>query len=189
MRVLRRCGKQGCPCAGDITIVRIAAVAVVLATFVVLGVPWGGPSGSLEPSTAAAAPAATSIDGLQFSTRVSSDGKPEDPRVELGSGTHTVWASFQYHEHDSSAKVSYLVRANGEDYTFGKLNCCDGSSGRFAFPITKRNGGGDLPGAAYDVRVYVNDAEVAQGGFGVNGRQGLDSDGQGSGNGNGNDNN
>jgi hypothetical protein len=169
-------------------IVRIAAIAVVLATFVVLGAPWNGSSVSLEPATVSAAPAATSTDGLQFSTHVSSDGKPEDPRVEFGDGTHTVWASFQYHDHDPSAKVSYLVRADGEDYTFGKLDCCGGRNGRYAFPITKRNGNGDLPGASYDVRVYVNDAEVAHAGFGVKGRDGLDHDGQENGNSNGNDN-
>ena len=191
MRVFTKCGKRGCPCAGDIMIVRIAVVAVVLATFVVLGAPWNGSSVSLAPATVSAAPvgapAATSTDGLQFSTHVSSDGKPQDPRVEFGSGTNTVWASFQYHDHDPSAKVSYLVRADGEDYTFGKLDCCNGSNGRYAFPITKRSGSGDLPGAAYDVRVYVNDTEVANGGFGVKGRGGLDHDGQGNGNGNDND--
>jgi hypothetical protein len=172
-------------------IVRIAAVAVVLATFVALGTSRNGSGVSLEPTTAAAAPvaapAATSTDGLQFSTRVSSDGKPEDPRTEFGDGTNTVWASFQYHEHDSNAKVSYLVRADGEDYKYGTLDCCKGSNGRYAFPITKKNGHGDLPGAAYDVRVYVNDAEVAHGGFGVKGRDGLDHDGQENGNGNDND--
>jgi hypothetical protein len=163
-------------------IVRLAAIVAVLATFVALGTPWNGPAVALQPTTAAAAPVATSTDGIQFSTHVSSDSRPESPRTELGDGTNTVWASFQYHEHDPSAKVSYLVRANGEDYKFGRLDCCSGSSGRFAFPITKRNGNGDLPGAAYDVRVYVNDAEVAQGGFGVNGRDGLDHDGQENGN-------
>jgi hypothetical protein len=71
-----------------------------------------------------------------------------------------------------------LIRANGEDYDDFKLDCCNGSNGRFAFQIRKRNGGGELPGAAYDVRIYVNGAEVAQGGFGVNGRGGLDNDGQ-----------
>jgi len=168
-------------------IVRFAVVAAVLAAFIALGTPWNGPVLGLQPSTAAAAPAATSTDGIEFSTHVSSDARPEDPRIEFGSGTNTVWASFQYHDHDSSAKVSYLVRADGEDYTFGKLDCCNGSSGRYAFPIRKRNGNGDLPGAAYDVRVYVNNAEVAHAGFGVKGRGGLDHDGQG--NGNGNDNN
>ena len=172
-------------------IVRLAAFLAVLATFVALGNPWNNePAVGFRPATAeaapVAAPAATSIDSLQFSTDVSSDARPESPRTEFGDGTNTVWASFQYRDHDPSARVSYLVRANGEDYKFGKLDCCGNSNGRYAFPITRRSGNGDLPGAAYDVRVYVNDAEVAQGGFGVKGREGLDHDGQG--NGNGNDN-
>jgi hypothetical protein len=167
-------------------IVRFAVIAAVLASFIMLGTPWNGPAVTLRPTTAAAAPAAapaaTWTDGLQFSTHVNSDGKPENPRVEFGDGTNEVWVSFEYHDHDPNAKVSYLARANGEDYKFGKLDCCEGSHGRYAFPITKRSGGGDLPGAAYDVRIYVNDAEVAQGGFGVNGRQGLDNDGEQQGN-------
>jgi hypothetical protein len=148
-------------------IVRIAAVAAILAGFVALGM-----------TTAAAAPAATSAGGIQFSTSVDSQARPENPRTEFGSGTDTVWASFEFRDHDPNADVTALVRTNGDDYREYDLACCDSSSGRFAFPITKRGGGGDLPGAAYDVRVYVNGAEVAQGGFGVNGRGGLDNDGQ-----------
>ena len=186
MRVFKKCGKKGCSCSGDLMIVRLAAIVAVLATFVALGTPWNGPAAALQSTTAAAAPvaapAATSTDDLQFSAHVSSDSRPESPRSEFGGSVDAVWASFQYHEHDPSAKVSYLVRANGEDYKFGRLDCCNGSNGRHAFPITKRNGNGDLPGAAYDVRVYVNDSEVAQGGFGVNGREGLDHDGQQNGN-------
>ena len=49
-------------------------------------------------------------------------------------------------------------------------------------PRAKKNGNGDLPGAAYEVRLYVNGAEVAVGGFGVKGRGGLDNDDQGQGN-------
>jgi hypothetical protein len=166
-------------------IVRIAAVVAVLASFVVLGMPLGG-SGTFQPTTAAAAPAvapaATSTNGIQFSTSVDSNARPENPRTEFGGGTDTVWASFEFRDHDRNADVTALVRANGDDYIVYKLDCCDGNNGRFAFPIRKRNGGGELPGAAYDVRVYVNDAEVAQGGFGVNGRGGLDNDGQDQGN-------
>ena len=167
-------------------IVRLGVVAVVLASFVVLGTPWNGPAVTLQPTTAAAAPAAapagTWTNGLVFSSGITSDARPENVRTEFGSGTHTVWASFEYRDHDPNAEVSYVARANGDDYKFGKLDCCDSSNGRYAFAITKRGGGGDLPGAAYDVRVYVNGAEVAQGGFGVNGRGGLDNDGQRHGN-------
>ena len=76
MRVFRKCGKRGCPCSGDIMIVRIAVIAVVLAGFIVLGAPRNGASVTLQPTTAAAAPAVTSTEGLDFSTHVSSDGKP-----------------------------------------------------------------------------------------------------------------
>lgn len=139
---------------------------------------------AFRPPTALAAPSAAPADsssgGIQFSTRVSSDGKAIGPRVEFGSGTDAVWASFELHDVGGGAKVSYLVRANGEDYRWGKLD--DAGNGRNAFEITKRSGGGDLPGASYDVRIYVNDVEVAQGGFGLKGRGGLDHDGQENGN-------
>lgn len=158
-------------------IVRIAAVVAILASFAVLGMPWGD-SGTFQPTIAAAAPAATSTNGIQFSTSVDSQARPENPRTEFDGGTNTVWASFEFRDHDPNARVSANVRANGEDYREYTLDCCDIRNGRFAFPITKRGGGGDLPGAAYDVRIYVNDVEVAQGGFGVNGRGGLDNDGQ-----------
>jgi hypothetical protein len=177
-------------CEEDIVIVRIATIVAVLAGFVLLGTPWSSPAVSLQPTTAAAAPAdapaATSTNGLQFSSSIDSEARPINPRVEFGSGTHDVWVSFNYRDHDPNADLSYLVRANGEDYKFGKLNCCPTKSGRYAFALTSR-GGGDLPGASYDVRIYANGAEIAHGGFGVNGRGGLDNDGQGD-NGNGNDN-
>ena len=158
-------------------IVRIAAVVAVLASFVVLGMPQNG-SGVFQPTTAAAAPAATESNGILFSTSVDSNARPENPRTEFGGGTNVVWASFEFRDHDRNADVTALVRANLEDYREYDLDCCNSNSGRFAFPITKRGGGGDLPGAAYDVRIYVNGAEVAHGGFGVNGRGGLDNDGQ-----------
>ena len=157
-------------------IVRIAAVVAILASFTVLGMPQAG-SGAFQPTTAAAAPAATSTNGLQFSTHVDSNARPENPRTEFGGGTETVWVSFDFRDNPGD-EFSYLVRANGEDYKFGKLNCCDAREGRFAFPFTKRGDGGDLPGAAYDVRIYANGVEIAHGGFGVNGRGGLDNDGQ-----------
>lgn len=160
-------------------LVRISVVAAVLAVFVVLGMPWNG-AGTGEgfgPRIASAAPAAASSGGIEFSTSVNANARAANPRVEFSGGTHTVWASFQLRDHDRGAKVSYLVRANGEDYRYGDLDCCKAGNGWYAFPIQKRNGG-ELPGAAYDVRVYVNNVEVAHGGFGVTGRGGLDNDGQ-----------
>ncbi|MCC7368106.1 MAG: hypothetical protein IT306_06780 [Chloroflexi bacterium] len=163
-------------------VVRIGLVAAVLATFVVIGMPWRGASSAFQPTMVAAAPADTTTNGLTFSKSVDSDARAIHPDVEFGRGTEVVWASFDYTDHDGNAKVTYLVRANGEDYRWGTLDCCKGGSGRAAFPIEKRSGHGNLPGAAYEVRVYVNGAEVAVGGFGVKGGRGLDNDGQGHGN-------
>jgi hypothetical protein len=167
-------------------IVRLAVVAAVLVGFVLLGMPWNATDGTLHPSTAAAAPAgapaATTTNGLQFSTSVDSNARPNNPRTEFDGDTDDVWASFEYKDHDPNAKVSWGSRANGADYRWGTLDCCDNRDGRYAFQIRGRSGG--LPGAAYDVRVYVNDVEVAQGGFGVRGRGGLDNDGQDEDNGN-----
>ena len=167
-------------------IVRLGLVAAVLAGFVVLGMPWNGDSGTFQPSVAAAAPvagpASTVVTELVFSREIDSNARPIGQDVEFGGSNHDVWASFEYREHDANAQFTYLVRANGEDYKWGKLDCCKNGSGRAAFPITKKNGNGDLPGASYEVRLYVNNAEVAVGGFGVKGRGGLDNDDQGHGN-------
>ncbi len=168
--------------------VRISVVVAVLASVVVLGMPWNGTAADMgfRPLTASAAtlaaPAETSSSGLQFSTSVDANARAIDPRTEFGGSTDRVWASFEFRDHDRNATVSYLVRANGEDYKYGRLDCCDAGNGRYAFAIEKRNGNGDLPGAAYDVRLYVNSVEVAYGGFGVSGRGGLDNDDQGHGN-------
>lgn len=172
-------------------IVRIGLVVAVLATFVVMGMPSNGVGTTFQPATAqaapAAAPAATTVGPLTFSRSMDSDGRPGGVDVEFGGGNRNVWVSFDYRDHDPNAKVSYLVRANGEDYKWGRINCCPNNSGRAAFEITHRNDGGkNLPGAAYEVRLYVNDVEVAVGGFGIKGRGGLDHDNQGR---NGNDNN
>ena len=173
-------------------IVRIGLVAAVLASFVLVGMPWSGSGSTFQPATAAAAPAAapaaTTVGPLTFSRSMDSDGNPGGVDVEFGGGNPNIWVSFDYRDHDSNAKVTYLVRANGEDYKWGKIDCCPNNSGHAAFEITHRNGGGkDLPGAAYEVHLYVNDAEVAVGGFGIKGRGGLDHDNQGKGNGNDND--
>src|SRR5215207_4429011 len=92
-----------------IMIVRIAAVVAILASFTVLGMPWGG-SSTFRPTTASAAPAATSTNGLQFSTSVDSNARPENPRTEFGGGTDTVWVSFDFRGHDPGAEFSYLAR-------------------------------------------------------------------------------
>ena len=95
---------------------------------------------------------------------------------------------IQLLDHDSNAKLTYLARANGEDYKWGDLKKASGNSGRYAFELDGKNGH-DLAGAAYDVRIYVNGAEIAKVGFGVKGKEGLDNgdpDDGDHGNGNGN---
>jgi len=171
-------------------IVRLLLSASLLAVIALFGVIFGGSSDPIRPGAVAASPASTTVDGLDFSHSVTSDAQPVDPDVEYHSGENKVWVSFNFRDHDPSARVSYLVRANGTDYVWGRLNCCNANSGRFAFPIERRNGSGDaLAGAAYDVRVYVNDAEVAHGGFGVKGKQGQDNGNARSNDHQGNDNN
>lgn len=166
-------------------ILRLLLVGSVLGVMVFMAAPLTGNEAAFQAATAAAAPANTYTNGIQFSTGVGSDARPNNPKTEFDGSTHSVWASFEFFDHTPGAKLTYLVRANGEDYKWGDLDCCSSSSGRFAFPITKKNGNGDLPGAAYEVRIFTNNAEIAVGGFGVNGRGGLDNDGGG----NGNDNN
>jgi hypothetical protein len=134
---------------------------------------FGGLSDPLRPASVSAAPAATTVDGLTFSHGINSDATPVNEDIEYHSGENKVWVSFGYRDHNPNTVVSYLVRADGDDYRWGRLDCCSGSSGRFAFPIERKNGG-QLAGAAYHVFVYVNDAQVADGGFGVKGKQGLD---------------
>ena len=135
--------------------------------------PWTLPA-------AAAAPAATDPTRLPSSEAVNARALPIRPRTEF-SDQDRVWVSFGYANHDPNVKVSYLVRANGEDFRWGDLDCCGGREGRYAFPIERRSGR-ELGGAAYDVRIFMGDAEVAHGGFGVRGREGFDSDNQDSGN-------
>src|SRR3712207_9327162 len=72
-----------------------------------LGMPLGS-SGAFQPTTAAAAPAGTWTTGLQFSTSVDSQARPENPRVEFGDGTNTVWVSFEFRDHDPDRKSTRL---------------------------------------------------------------------------------
>jgi hypothetical protein len=137
-------------------------------------------------SVALAAPAAIDVGELLFSESVDDRARPHDPKIEFDTTTDDVWVSFDYHN-NSGSSVSYLARANGEDWAWGDLDCCEGSQGRDAVPLLRRSGK-DLGGAAYEVFIYDGDTEKARGGFGVHGTKGFDSDGQGNSNNNGNDN-
>jgi len=157
-------------------VIRLLISASLLATISLLGVTFGGLNTALRPAAVSAAPANTTVDGLTFSHGINSDATPVNEDVEYHSGENKVWVSFSYSNHDPNTEVTYLVRVNKDtDYNWGRLDCCSGSSGRFAFPVERKNGnGGPLAGAAYDVFVYVNGTQVAEGGFGVKGKQGQD---------------
>jgi hypothetical protein len=123
----------------------------------------------------AGAPSAMSVSDLTFSERIDKDGRPDDPSVEFDKGTDRIWVSVTYRGY-SGEQLSFIARANGEDWKFGDLDCCEGgSSGRFAFPL-ERDSGTSFGGAAYEVRIYAGDAEVAAGGFGVKGTGAFDND-------------
>jgi hypothetical protein len=172
-------------------VIRLLISASLLATITLLGVFFGGSSDPFRPAPVSAAPANTTVDGLTFSHGITSDAQPVDPDIEYHSGENKVWVSFGYSNHDPNTEVTYLVRINGDtDYNWGRLDCCSGSSGHFAFPIERKNGnGGALAGASYDVFVYVNGTQVAEGGFGVKGKQGQDNGDPGNNGGKHNDNN
>jgi hypothetical protein len=139
---------------------------------------WQPPIGArLRPPSAIAAPALVGLGDLTFSADVDGDGSPVESQTEFNSSTERVWTTFDYRDYGGEA-MSYLVRANGEDWTWGDLDCCEAARGRFAFPIERRSGR-DLGGAAYDVFVYASNAEVGQGGFGVRGTRGFDDDDDG----------
>jgi hypothetical protein len=157
------------------TIVTIALLgAVTLA-----GDPVFGSSQINHPAlamrAAAGAPVSMSIGSLEFSERVDDDARPDDPTIEFDKNTDRVWVSFDFNDYHGE-QLSFIVRANGSDWKFGDLDCCEGGSrGRFAFPIERRSGKA-LGGAAYEVRIYAGDAELAVGGFGVKGTKAFDDD-------------
>ena len=122
-----------------------------------------------------AAPAGATIGELVFSEEVTERAEPVNPRIDFGSDTERVWVSFEYRDVEPGASVSYLVRANDRDFRFGRLQCCGGRNGRFAFAIEGQRRG-DLGGAAYEVFIYFDDVEVGRGCFGIHGTQSFDND-------------
>lgn len=156
-------------------VLRATSLLIILAGFLA----------SLAPTATAAGPVGAQLSDLAFSESVDDRARPRDPRVEFDSSTDEVWVSFEYRDFHGG-QVSFLARANGEDWAWGDLDCCDGERGRYAFPLRRRSGK-DLGGAAYEVLVYIGDEEQARGGFGVRGARGFDSDSHDNGNGNDND--
>ena len=127
------------------------------------------------------------IGQLVFSTGINDRAEPTgDVGIEFPGDNDGVYVTFTFGDLPSGGSLGRIVRFNGEDFNYdgdvyGHLKCCaTGGSGRFGFRIVKQSGNaGRLPGGAYDVRIYLNDAGVQHGGFGIRGTQGGD---------NGNDN-
>jgi len=157
----------------------------------------------LGEGTAQAAPAAADTDvqisALRFGEAVDKDFNPVSEKVEFGKGTDFVWVVFEYNNY-TGGKMTYLTRANGEDYSWGDINCCQFPSHRIGFKVDRKgqenasvstttvaeqpgmmsafsvaDAPALLPGAGYDVYIYLNGVEVGRGGFGVKGKKGLDS--------------
>jgi hypothetical protein len=139
------------------------------------------------------------LGAIRFATEVENEFTPVNPRVEFSSGTD-VWVVTEYTGYTGGI-LSFLVRANGFDYAWGRVpNCCQFSERRIGFKLDHRGeyrasapsiaqpgivsalgviaAPAALPGAGYDVFFYLNDEEVGSAGFGVRGKEGLDNDNQ-----------
>jgi hypothetical protein len=146
-------------------------------------------SGPLAPQSANAA---ASISALKFSSDMTSGFDPSGTIApEFDGANNGVAVTFTYTDLPAGSSLSRIVRWNGEDYNwdsdlYGRTNCCSSGSGKFGFWVVKRKDAdrGDLPGGAYDVRIYLNGNEIQHGGFGIKGTGGGDSDGGGNNNGN-----
>ncbi len=157
--------------------IRMLIALVMLGTIAVTGerVARGSP---LEPrrqgvEATLASPAATDIGEIAFSEDVNDKAEPRGQATEFDSGVTRVWASFEYRNHERDEKLSYILRANGEDFLFDDLPCCGSRDGRFAFPLERSNGR-PLGGAAYELFIYQGDRELGRAGFGVKGTRGFD---------------
>ncbi|HEX3244164.1 MAG TPA: hypothetical protein VHX16_02040 [Chloroflexota bacterium] len=177
----------------------LAASALVVGTVFLAGGLMDQASPGIR--TVQAAPSADvgnfRLGAIRFSTDVGETFIPKDPAVEFSSGTD-VWVTTEYTGY-TGGELTFLARANGEDYAWGKVpNCCQFPEHRIGFKLDHRGEYGvvsptfaqpgiltalsvlaapaELPGAAYDVFIYLNNEEVGSAGFGIKGKQGLDND-------------
>jgi hypothetical protein len=140
------------------------------------------------PSAPQSAEAAAQISGLTFSSDMTSDLQPAGQvGVQFSGDNNGVAVTFTFTDLPPGSGLSRIVRLNGEDHNWdarhGALNCCQsGGSGRYGFWVVKKDSGdrGDLPGGAYDVRLYLNGVEIQHAGFGITGTGGSDDDNQNS---------
>jgi hypothetical protein len=141
--------------------------------------------GSLASRSAEAAP---QISALSFSTDMTADFQPAGQvGVEFSGDNNGVFVTFSYTDLAPGSSIGRIVRQNGEDYNWderhGGLSCCpSGGNGRYGFLVQQRSDmeRGDLPGGAYEVRIYLNGVDVQHGGFGITGTGGSDDDNQNS---------
>lgn len=143
---------------------------------------------------------APAVGPMTFSTDMTTDFQPAGAYgIDFPSDNNGVWVTFSFSDLPAGSGLTRIVRFEGSDYnydssTYGRLQCCNsGGSGRYGFRILRIDGGtGQLPGGAYDVRLYLNGQEVQQAGFGIRGDQGGGKDelpgGNNNNNNNGNDN-
>jgi len=96
----------------------------------------------------------------------------DQAQVEFNKGEGKVWALVN--GVPAGANLSYILRLNGDDYKWGKLDCCSGG-GSTEFSLSSKDNG-DIPGGAYELYVYDGDKELARTGFGVKGGRGSDND-------------
>ncbi len=127
-----------------------------------------------QEQTLLAAPNNVTVAQIRFARDATPDGAPIGEAIEFFDDNNGVWAIVDFAEGSSGARLSYVLRLNGEDYTFGNIECCGGlGSGRFAFQLRRPNGN-ELPGGSFRLFLYEGFTEIGQAGFGIRGGQGAD---------------
>jgi hypothetical protein len=103
-----------------------------------------------------------------------SDGSGE--QIDFRKGEGKVWALLDYPYGNSGSNLSFILRLNGDDYSWGKIKC-GSSCSSIAIPLeNKDHSNAGIPGGAYQMFVYDGDTEIARAGFGVKGGKGSDND-------------
>ena len=122
------------------------------------------------PAAVEAAPANQSVSLVIVDHK--GDGT-DQAQVEFQKGEGKVWALLD--GVPAGANLSYILRLNGDDYKWGKLDCCKNGGGSLAFALDSKDNGA-IPGGAYELFVYDGNKELARTGFGVKGGRGSDND-------------
>jgi hypothetical protein len=143
---------------------RLVVAVALIAAFAALG------SFTRAPEAVQASPANQSISLTIVDHK--SDGTDE-AKAEFSKHEGKVWAIVD--GAPVGANLSYILRLNGWDYKWGKLDCCKSGGGSFAFAVFSKDNG-SIPGGAYELLVYDGDTELGRTGFGVKGGKGSDND-------------